>query len=69
MSRLVLKNRCRLFTGVLLGLAASTVVLPMAESLVRSSTTTPATALLSDCGGPLREIVIHYVPEAAEVVI
>jgi hypothetical protein len=65
----VLTTRYRLFTGVLLGLAASTVVLPMAENLVSSSGSAPAGALLSDCDGPLREMVIHYVPEAAEVVL
>jgi hypothetical protein len=64
-----LKSRYRLLAGVLLGLIASAVVWPMAEGLVRSSTAGPPTALLSDCDGRLKELVVHYVPEAGAAVL
>jgi len=65
----MLKTRIRLLLGVLLGLAVSAVVLSALESTGRSS---PARMIpgpvLSDCDGPIRELVVHYLRAAAPIV-
>ncbi len=69
MNRATLTSPTRLVVGVLLGLAVSAVVLSALESTGGRS---PAPALpgpvLSDCDGPIRELVIHYVRAAAPIV-
>jgi hypothetical protein len=61
--------RYRVPFGVLLGLVASAALLSVFDDAGGGS---PAGALhgplLSDCEGTIRELVIHYVPGAAEVV-
>lgn len=61
--------RYRLLLGVLIGLVASAGLLSLYDG---SGGGSPAGArrgpVLSDCGGPIRELVIHYVAEAAEIV-
>ncbi len=53
--------------GVLLGLVGSAIVMTVVDLRPPVPTSSPAT-VLSDCDGAIREIVIHYVPEAGDVV-
>lgn len=58
-------RRYRIALGVLIGLAGAWVAIAM---LQRRPPALPAGgAILSDCDGALKELVIHYVPEAAAV--
>jgi len=52
--------------GVVLGLAAAAVVLPMFDGR-GAPQGSRAGPVLSDCDGPLRELVIHYVPASANI--
>lgn len=54
--------------GVVIGLVAAVVLLPAFGGRGGGRRATPRGPLVSDCGGSLRELVIHYVPEAAEIV-
>jgi len=58
--------RLRVPLGVLLGLTVSAIVLAVVD-LRPEPAGSPAT-VLSDCDGAIREIVIHYVTEAGDVV-
>ena len=58
----------RIPLGVALGLAASAVVLAMLPGGGSGRSRPEGGKLLSECDGAIREIVIHYVPEAADVV-
>jgi len=61
--------RYRVALGVLLGLVASAALLSVFDGIGGgSSAVTLRGPLLSDCEGPLRELAIHYVSEAAEIV-
>jgi N-dimethylarginine dimethylaminohydrolase len=61
--------RYRVALGVLLGLVASAALLSVFDGFGGgNSAATLRGPLLSDCEGPLRELAIHYVSEAAEVV-
>ena len=59
----------RLMVGVLLGLAASAVALRWSDRSSGIAANRPSVALASDCDGSLSELVLHYVPEAAGVVV
>lgn len=69
MTRATAAARYRVPLGVLLGLVASAAVLSVVDG---SGSGSPAGELhgplLSDCDGTIRELVIHYVGEAADVV-
>lgn len=52
--------------GVVLGLAAAAVVLPMLDGR-GGPPGLHAGPLLSDCDGRLRDLVIHHVPESADI--
>jgi len=59
----------RVALGVLLGLVASAALLSVFDGIGGGSpAVTRRGPLLSDCEGPLRELAIHYVSEAAEIV-
>ena len=61
--------RYRVALGVLLGLAASAALLSVFDGFGGGNlAATLRGPLLSDCEGPLRELAIHYVSEAGEVV-
>jgi hypothetical protein len=61
--------RCRVLLGVLLGLVASAAVLSVFDGIGGGSPEgAPRGPLLSDCQGTIRELVMHYVREAAAVV-
>jgi hypothetical protein len=51
--------------GVALGLVGAALVLGLAGPLLTNNVATGL--MLSDCDGPLRELVIHYTPEAAPI--
>jgi hypothetical protein len=61
--------RYRIPLGIALGLAASAVVLAMLPDGGRQLDRLEKGRLLSECDGALRELVIHYVPDAAEIVV
>ena len=58
----------RIPLGVALGLAASAVVLAMLPGGGGGRDRPEGGKLLSECDGAIRELVIHYVPEAADIV-
>ena len=58
----------RIPLGIALGLAASAVVLAMLPGGGDGRGRPEGGKLLSECDGAIREVVIHYVPEAADVV-
>ena len=63
--------RYRVTLGVLLGLAACVPVLSIFDGTGSGSSGLPEIVpgpLLSDCDGAIRELVIHYASEAAEIV-
>ena len=61
-------SRRHLLLGVLLGLAASAGVLSVYDGGGCNVPEVAAGPLVSDCDGAIRQAVIHYVSEAAEVV-
>jgi len=61
--------RYRFLVGVLLGLVASGAALPLFDGPNVDAAKRPSVALVSDCDGSLNQLVIHYVPEAADVVV
>jgi len=64
--------RYRVSLGVLLGLAASVPVLSLLDGTGSGDSGLPEVVsgpLLSDCDGAIRELVIHYVPETADVIV
>ncbi len=62
-------SRRHLLLGVLLGLVASAGMLSLYDGDGCNVPEVAAGPLLSDCDGAIREAVIHYVDEAAEVVV
>lgn len=62
-------SRYRFPLGVTLGLLASAIVLAAIPSGGNGLIGSERNVLLSDCDGALREIVIHYVRDAADVVL
>jgi hypothetical protein len=61
--------RYRLPVGVSLGLAAAAIVLSVWPSGAGVSPGVSGAALLSDCDGTIRQLVMHYTDEAADTVI
>ena len=59
------RPRHRAAIGILIGLAGTVVVLSMLGGGRGGAGAGP---LLSDCNGTIRELVIHYVPQAAQIV-
>jgi hypothetical protein len=55
--------------GVALGLAASAVVLAILPGGGSEQGNRQRGRLLSECDGAIRELVIHYVPEAADAIV
>jgi len=53
--------------GITLGLAVAAVALALLDRAPQAAT--DQRSLLSDCDGSLKHVVIHYVPEAADVVM
>ncbi|HUT12805.1 MAG TPA: hypothetical protein VMY42_20075 [Thermoguttaceae bacterium] len=68
MSRQNLKARYRVPLGVLIGLVASAVVLSLYDGSGGSPAGNTSGPVLSDCDGPIDELVIHYAAQAAEIV-
>ena len=62
-------SRRSVILGIVVGLALSAIVLAMVESMQRPrAKASPPGPILSDCDGAIRRLVIHYTPEAAEIV-
>ena len=59
--------RWQTMVGVLLGLLAGSAILALTGGQVRGPA--PAGPILSECDGHLRELVLHYVPAARDVVV
>jgi hypothetical protein len=62
-----MKTRYHIPLGIALGLVVAAVALALFDRAPLA--TTDQRALLSDCDGALKQVVIHYVPEAADVVM
>ena len=70
MSRFAMVQRYRILIGVLIGLVASAAVLSVFDGAGGGTPTGGrGERLLSDCDGPLEDVVIHYMAEASGIVM